>query len=271
MGDSDQRAQKLRIKELYNPQLASIHVGPNSRQLSVPRSLVCDLSDYFRAAFEGKYSKGTTGVITLPKVDEWTFECFIIWLYTRELSSAPWLDAGNEGPPATDDGEQEEPEEKGDSTSTTVHHWYWSYLIELYIFADQYDTKALRRGIIEAMINRTHQGAWPDTEQLIRAFNNIPDSSPVYRLMLDIVVNEDWPNDFKTLAAELPFSVTMELCSRLKVFQLSSRERCREESKFCARCLDGWGICELHSNPEYIGNFRTYYEADTEEELRSSL
>lgn len=262
----EQRVQKLRIKELYNLQSVSIHVGPNNRQFSVPRSLICDLSDYFRAAFEGKYLEGTTGIITLPKVDEWTFECFVIWLYTRSLSTAPWINAGNEGPtfPDTVHKDKSEGTSTSTSTSTTSRNWFWSFLIEMYIFADQYDTKNLRFDITEAMLYKAGMCDWPDTEQFIHALNNIPDSSPVHELLLDILVNADWPNDFKELAAELPVSVTLELCSRLKIFERTHWEGFKK----CTACEEGWARCDAHPVPEYFNRGRNckYYEPDTEEE-----
>ena len=42
---------------LYHPQIVTIKIGPDSREFTVPRPLLCGLSAYFDKAFSTNFAK----------------------------------------------------------------------------------------------------------------------------------------------------------------------------------------------------------------------
>ncbi|KAF2210483.1 hypothetical protein CERZMDRAFT_99542 [Cercospora zeae-maydis SCOH1-5] len=82
------QAPDMKLEELYHPAMVSITIVDEneSETFHVPRELICTRSDYFRAAFNGRFIESTTLTITLEETSIWTFKTFIGWLYTSRLT-----------------------------------------------------------------------------------------------------------------------------------------------------------------------------------------
>lgn len=270
MANNKDRAEGLRINELYDAQLVTIFVGRDRRRFSVLRPIICDLSDYFRKAFEGSFIEGQTGVITLLDVDEWVFECFTIWLYTRQLSQKPYLTAMPYHIPSGGKKKKRsgprKPEINSDGSSGGL--WRWKWLIELYIFADQYDSKALRNIVIDSMVTVVSSSGLPSTEQLERAFNGVLEPSPLHKFLVDIIFSNPWPQDFQDSLTELPTSAIVQVSMRLKDRQTQADQDGRD----CEVCQAwGSGTCKAHTYHTYDRPPCYYHEHDKDgDECRAS-
>lgn len=64
--------------------LVTILVGPEQASFAVHKELLCDRSEFFRAACNGNF-KEAEGVVKLPEQDAATFKHFIYWLYTEKI------------------------------------------------------------------------------------------------------------------------------------------------------------------------------------------
>lgn len=266
MSKTEDRFEGLRFEELYKPQLVSILVGPNSREFAVPRSIICDRSEYFRKAFEGSYIEGRTGSIALPNVEEWVFKCFVIWLYTRKLSDGPFLpDPDRRTLDSDDDSDGEEQDDtripdSPDDYTINGDDWRWTWLIESYTFADEHDTKALRNNIITTIVEESTSCNIPSIGQLQHAFNNVPESSTLGRLLIDLMVTKTWPDglDFSGMPSSVLSQVMLGLKNRQKLADKDATD--------CDTCRsDGWaGVCKVHSDPEYYRDTCHYHEHDAD-------
>ena len=64
--------------------MVTVLVGPEKRRFDLHKGLITSRSDFFKAAFMGKF-KEVDGTLTLPEKDPATFKHFVYWLYTGTL------------------------------------------------------------------------------------------------------------------------------------------------------------------------------------------
>lgn len=172
-----------------------VKVSDAERMFTIPRGLISGMSEYFEKAFNGQYEEGKTGFIALPDVELWIFECFVGWLYTKELFSDPLAADTAKEPAIIDRRRPLSPILEHALTATTVvsedaststdnvssgkettteqaSHtwklpdeqddnnpvtWTWQNLFDLYIFADKYDTRRFRTDVITVIQQKAFQ------------------------------------------------------------------------------------------------------------------
>lgn len=80
----------IRFRVLCGPQV-KIRISNGSYEIPVSRRILCKLSPYFTAMFEGKFHESETQTTTMEAVDgvvsEQGFERLVLWLYTGRLLS----------------------------------------------------------------------------------------------------------------------------------------------------------------------------------------
>jgi len=145
--------------------LITITVGAEKAVFSVHKELLCDRSEFFRAACNGQF-KEAEGVVNLPEQDPTTFKHFIYWLYTEKLrghfypeSIDPSIqDLKRElkstlGPEALNDRHLKR---KNPDSEALDHANYQDLpfvaLVSLYILADSLLVRGLRDQIIPLLI-----------------------------------------------------------------------------------------------------------------------
>ncbi|KXT17071.1 hypothetical protein AC579_4346 [Pseudocercospora musae] len=203
----------FRISDLHAPELLTVRLKPTIRQCQLPRGIICAKSDYFSTAFKKQYTEGRNGAV--------------------ELDDVTMGDPGDQPDPSfnTTTGQQDNHHENDKSNAIT---WRWRKLFELFIFADKYDTKALRNAImvtvqLKALMEKPRDYFLPSFQEAAYAFENLPSNSSLYRFIIDGLVHSRCPlsldkaNSFLVLPAEI--------LSLLLVKSL--QETCRAICKVC--------------------------------------
>ncbi|KAK5746359.1 hypothetical protein LTR17_000739 [Elasticomyces elasticus] len=274
-----------RMATLYKPTLVSIFVcehdeddeddgddGDDEQQeFQVPRGLICASSEYFDKAFGETFEEGKTGKITLPDANFWVFECFVGWLYTQQVfwehqDSRSW-----EQPSLDRSYISANPVSYSLDVADLVDPvtWEFEHLFALYIFADKYDTRRLRSAVMEHIQTKLFQTIpvryVPIFVDCIVVFNNLPGSSPLYKLIVDLVAYELLPLDPREREhyERLPLSVSGDILGRLaQLARCLSCDECREDEH-----------CEDESHPDiksseavYKKEFCKYHEHESNEE-----
>lgn len=267
--------------------MLSILVGANSREFQVPRGLICPHSQYFRKAFNKRWAEGRTGPLDLEDVEEWIFECFVNWLYNNRLTFGP-AKSNNQ---ATHDHHGvathlEDVDVIGSADAVTAKDlepdpsnavtWKWRDLIALYIFADKYDTKGLRQMVMETIqvkFGQTKPVSYsePSFQVMSYAFHNLPDTSPLYDFMLQLLAYEKLapPLTSASRLEVLPLSVLAMVMTRLMQLRRWDGCDCKETSRDCEE-LGQLGHSDIKDQTEVefcrrIGDLCKYHEHETAE------
>ncbi|THX20640.1 hypothetical protein D6D11_10729 [Aureobasidium pullulans] len=145
-----------KIKLLCNTRMATIIVGSQKKKFGVHQALICDRSQYFNKAFTGSFQEAETGIVELKDVSPVLFQIFVGWLYYDKLIYTV-LD---EGSSVAEDFENLETSIEIDLDGPDVvdqdpSTWPYHVIIELYMFADRFDIKALRIDTLDVFIEST--------------------------------------------------------------------------------------------------------------------
>ena len=191
----------------------------------------------------------------------------------------------------TDDDDDDGEANEGDANDPVT--WDWQFLSELYILADAYDTRRFRTAIIKVIQIRALQYtpevyALPNPEDLGYALQALPNTSPLYKFLIDLMTY--LLNPSSTYPAREWASVPADaiVASWLKMKQLDALHRCRDCKDIpflrnrrdcecvglrqqCERCQDL--RCKSLSHPDietdeapYYRDICQYHEHETKEE-----
>ena len=72
-------------------EVVTIFVGPEKKRYNIHKDIICHHSEYFRAAYNGRWKEADEGV-TLEDVEVEVFNIFVHWLYTQQLPSGDLAD-----------------------------------------------------------------------------------------------------------------------------------------------------------------------------------
>lgn len=252
------------LRPLYDPKFATFKIGANAATFVVPSALVAGHSEYFRKALEGSFKEAQQEALALTMVEVWIFEIFVSWLYTQAIFYEPRDPDSTEGPgtplnavpeSSTTDAVAREAsestltaEESGSSklvlsSGTTQLEvtgdrrlpvtWAYRHLMRLYTFADQYDNRPFRNAVmclLQLKLVQRHPQSYPlpSFSEFIIAFEQSPESSKLYRLMLDVLVHRVVPNPARLAAyTHIPARALAEC------WVLTSRQKDRLRCKLC--------------------------------------
>jgi len=154
---------------MADTEIVKIVVGPNAKVFNVHKGIICARSPYFRDAFEGNFREAKEGAAMLSTVDPSVFGVFLDWVYYNRLQY------------------RKEP----GKVPTEIDHCEHADAIDLevYIFADQHDTPLLRQLSLESMHARYSNGRVPRDSIVVRAFEGLPASSPMWQFLIDLYGN----------------------------------------------------------------------------------
>ncbi|KAK5114978.1 hypothetical protein LTR85_010016 [Meristemomyces frigidus] len=166
--------------------------------------------------------------------------------------------------------------------------WTWSWLFEIYIFADLCDTRRFRTAIMETIqvkaLQRTPKTyRLPHFEDFKEAFAQLPAASPLYSFLVDILTYLLMPHQSVSNWSTLPSEAIA--ATWLKAKQLEACLRCRDcqnllwMQKICGcrsthECDRYCNIsCDAKSHPDvktakapYYDDICQYHEHETREE-----
>ncbi|KAK3174362.1 hypothetical protein OEA41_001606 [Lepraria neglecta] len=179
----------------HNPRIGVNSFGPTvlvcvraaKISFTVHKGLLRNAVSYFKAALDGEFLETEKNILDLPADSALVFKRFLLWLYTDSLY------------------------EKSEDISAIA----WELLVDIYIFGDARGIHALHNTTIYAILdNHVAENVVP-THTFHRIYENLPDSSPIRKLFVDMSACigslDDW---FKKQA-------TKDLCAREYLFDLA--------------------------------------------------
>jgi hypothetical protein len=219
--------------EIYSGGVVNVIVGPedDEKTFQMHKALAMQQSGFFRGTFgSDSFKEGATGEVTLRDVQHETFALVLVWLYEGALSRAEeWPEV------------YQLPDES-----------QFGLLTELSIFSDRYIVQALHTHIIDLTLDYADEGDQPvpNYDTVERAFDNLPETSPYLRLLVDVHCR-NWiqsPNvkDEQAAFAQLPATFLYKLVVR-----------------YAERAFEETSKMELYKS-DYISAAATEYHHDGE-------
>lgn len=147
----------------------------DDERFNLHKDLLIACSPYFRAAFEGGFKEAKDSILTLEDIKALTMQNFMDWLYFDQLPQHP----------------DEIRSENDDTPFTTIEAYLGRFrlpFLDLYLFADRFDVPNLRKAFMELQHSYYTQNeiCVPDYGEIILAFQRLPASSPLCRLLVDL-------------------------------------------------------------------------------------
>jgi hypothetical protein len=147
----------------------------DKKTFTLPREFLTAVSKYFENALKGPFRETNTKTLTLDNVTPNTFRIFHEWLSARQLRSID-----------------------GTPYAYTSGRDFLPELLDLYIFADQYDVPQLRRDTMNAWIDVQTKDPNLVSDALVSiAYERLSNQSPMVRFILNSYCNlcaGKWPN-----------------------------------------------------------------------------
>lgn len=204
--------------------IITIQIG--EERFNIHEGLLIAVSPYFKAAFEGGFKEAKDGVLPVEDVEIKVMHKFLDWLYydwLPDLMEEYWYP--REAEEEKENGEDGEHATENESPSSRLNKYMKGrpmLLTSLYIFADRFDVPQLRKDII-AVIHK-HYGLYKDSlppyAGIIMAFGNLPASSPLCKVYIDLYAfrwNPEYYDEGDEKAAQqfLPADFTLSVMNGL--------------------------------------------------------
>ena len=239
-------------------------VGESKDPVILSRDMLCVVSKYFDRALKGNFIEAGRITYTIPDFQVRTVKRFQAWLYRGALSEDDDPKSGcgyHHGPckgvPVADKNIpfQALTQEQDEEMENLISHHEATPLSYLYVFADRYDIPLLRMHTIDKLWRQALNGILPWYASVIYAWRNLTSSSPLIRLMLDVMVlNWDAAADHQCptealMRQKVPAELFYHLARKLQEFQMMNHDE-------KAKCAKG-----------YLKHLCTYHEHDQTEEV----
>jgi hypothetical protein len=204
--------------------LVTVNVGPEAKQFTVRRGLICHFSEYFKCVFHGNFVEAERRAITLEDVHPAVFNLFVKWMSFGVPDWTGIADATNGAYLNVEDGRLLPRQTQDAPKLRTIHEESDTFIVsapvlgknaesarceicylvdgsnidgsnsigptslDVFIFADEYDVPILRR---EAMIARQLydevENTLPRLSTIIKVESSLPHTSPFYKYTVDRV------------------------------------------------------------------------------------
>lgn len=134
---------------------------------SVHKEIICNYSDYFRAACTGEFLEAKSGRVRLPEDHAELFDLFVQWVYSQNL----------------------------EQVLAQATRPLWTTLVELYILADKLRALTLKNTIMDRMLCKAHgalrysrgREEFPSNADISLAYDNTPPpTSPMTKFFAEL-------------------------------------------------------------------------------------
>lgn len=153
----------------------------------VYKEMLCYYSEYFQRALQGYFRESEELTIDVRHVTEATFRRFQQWLYEQPFREAE-IDKLKPSPHPFGNEELEghrQGEEVSNEGQSFPREKAFDMLLDLYAFADQYDTRRLRRDVMTTLIEfETQHGLISSLSLVVKAFEQLPSNSAFCRYLV---------------------------------------------------------------------------------------
>jgi len=186
-------------------EIVTIFIGPQKKRYNIHKDIICHHSEYFRAAYNGRWKEADEGV-TLEDVEVEVFHIFVHWLYTQRLPTKSEYDGivTDADPGKLDDSEK-------------VDGGYG--VLKACAFANRFLVADFER-ITHDFCIQTRIGAslGVSYKYIIFSYQNLPDDSLILKLMVEIqclfwISSCDEPDEME-IRPELPHKFLIDVMSR---------------------------------------------------------
>ena len=152
------------------------------------KKLLCDTSEFFRAALNGGFQKSNDQAIEMVEDDPTVFRHFQYWAYTGLIEEENIL---------------------------------WHTLFGIYIFAEARCIPALQNSAIDIVISK-HGSSWGSPVDEYRyIYENTAEKSPVRKFLIEWTasvefLSEDWFGDRTTCSTDFAIDLSLALYDRIQ-------------------------------------------------------
>ncbi|KAI4641159.1 hypothetical protein J4E93_008037 [Alternaria ventricosa] len=207
-------------------EIVTIFIGPEKKRYNIHKDIICHHSEYFRAAFNGRWKESDEGV-TLEDVEVDVFNLFVHWLYAEEIPPH-WESLSEIVEPGLNLDDS-----AWDDYSTAM------LLLKASVFGDRFLTPAFHRLAHNTFVNRFVVAPGDHSSMsyymVIWIYDNLLTSSPLVDLAVElqcIVWNtENDDKEEKLLWPQLPHAFLLAVMTRYSELK---EEKCSDiELKAC--------------------------------------
>lgn len=124
---------------------------------------------------EGHFKEAETGRTALEDINQSTFGDFLDWLYFRELHEL-----------VPDEDDANEACGQNDFTEADIEASNQVRLVRLYVFADKYNTPALKLVAVSKMLSQLKDCNLPWYQTVIEAFEILHEEDPMLKLFIEL-------------------------------------------------------------------------------------
>jgi len=212
----------VHIQDLFSGTMITLTAYPQQQEhgedqqhhisfsIPVPRGLITVHSTHFNTVFNSTFTDSDTLSENVSDVEPWVLRTFVAWLYTQQLA---YHEGPNRQTPATLAETVESDWPYHESTPNDPVTWSWQPLLNLYKFADEYDTCRLRQFVFEKIRTKVLQVRpkayeLPGPKHIAYIAENLPPSSPLRKFFVQVYVHAP---SFHEHGAELSSLSTVEL------------------------------------------------------------
>ncbi|KAJ0125412.1 hypothetical protein J7T55_006758 [Diaporthe amygdali] len=171
MSDKDSPPKAAATAPQFDSRIVTFVVGPRKVRFGVHESTLsqAEAGHFFNKSFTNGFQETNTGCMELPEDDPEQFRCFLRWLY------GIWV-----------------------QPNQPLNCWTeldFSQQIKLYAFAHKYAIHALHNAIICELHSTEIKKKWGHMgirrEELEFLVANVPDGSPMHRLLADWLIKDE--------------------------------------------------------------------------------
>ena len=189
--------KKPRIDRESFDTMVIVKVGPDKTVFRMHKRIICNVSPFFKVAFEGKFREAQDQILELPDENVDMFKYFQLWVYTDSIIA------------------------KGE----TVKDLTGLLLADLYIFGEMCGIPDLQNAAIDVLIDKYEFHQQITTLILHKVYGNTPETTPLRRLMVDFVacIDRGLPDWFANSRDQYPTDFLIDLAVALSKLKCGTK------------------------------------------------
>ncbi|KAI9878193.1 MAG: hypothetical protein M1830_001585 [Pleopsidium flavum] len=155
--------------DLFDQTVVKVYVGPKKTRFFIHKELLCDHSEFFRAALTGGFKEAHEGAVYLPEDELEVFAKLVEWLYADQLDTTFIF--------------REDPDESVCATDLKKV----TLFVKLWVLADRLRIPALQRVAVWAVRSFMEVYLYLPTDIVLYIFENTVPSAEFGKLCVDLV------------------------------------------------------------------------------------